>query len=304
MKFALATLLLFLSLLGCGPKTDAKSTTHSVEEREAVAAKASLYLSLGSTVQDSDGFVMSEACDSLLFSGLYGAAGGVVSIDAARDEKGAWHRRPLALGECFGDGSKSTISRDMFLGLLWYILEYQRLDLAEELFAYGLEHDWVMGEGDVSRIYFTPGLQATLAELIYKLGGKDRPAYRAIPQSYPFNTGFAAHLDVLHILLRAELTGSVEKKGKEVLKYNALRSPRNALFSYAWHRYSDGDQSSTYALLLDETLWPADRLPTAKDRCEGWITQRDEGSDWEPCEEDVTHSGGDFLFVARLLLRS
>jgi hypothetical protein len=300
----LSFLFFILALVGCGPKAKPESTTHSVELREAVIEKTKLYLSLGKTVQDEAGFVMYEACDSLLFSGLYGAGGGVVDLRAARDESGMWHRRPLAYPECYGESSKSTISRDMMLGVLWYIWETQDLELAEELFAYGKTHEWIMGDGNLWRIYFTPGLQATLAELIYRLGGPDYYAYRAIPQSYSRNVDYAAHLDVLHILLRGELTGKLEKSAKDVLEYNFKRESKNALFSYAWHRYSDGNQDDTYALLLNEAWWPSDRLPTSADRCEGWLLQRDEGEDWAPCDDDKTHSGGDFLFVAKLLLRS
>jgi len=304
LKLIALTLTIGLLCQGCGRKGEPQKTSHVPDRQALVMEKVKTYLALGPSVQDADGFIDYTHCDSLLFSGLYAVGGATVNMDAARDAEGRWHRRSLNQPPCYPEGSKSTISRDMFLGLLWYIWEYQRLDLAEALFAYGEAHDWVMGEGDISRIYFTPGLQATLAEIIFRLGGEDHYAYRAIPQSWAKNTGFAAHLDALHILLRGELTGSIEEKALEVLQYNYTRAPENALFSYAWHRYSDGDQSETYSRLLNEAWWPADRLPTSADRCEGWITQRDPGTDWEPCDGGKTHSGGDFLFVARLLLRS
>lgn len=303
-KFIALSLTIFLLNQGCGHRTEPQSQPQSVESRALVLDKVRLYQSLGPSVQDADGFIDFEHCDSLLFSGLYGVGGGQVNIAAARNSEGAWQRRSLNQPPCYPQGSASSISRDMFMGLLWYMWEYRRLDLAEDLFAYGEAHDWIMGKGDVSRIYFTPGLQATLAEMIFRMGGKDRPSYRSIPQAYSKNTGFAAHLDVLHLVLRAEMVGSLEAKGVELLKFNYDRAPQNALFSYAWHRYSDGDQSQTYSALLNEAWWPADRLPTSADRCEAWILQRDPGADWAPCEGGKTHSGGDFLFVARLLLRS
>lgn len=189
------------------------------------------------------------------------------------------------------------------LGLLWFIWDRKDLELAQGLFDYGRSHDWIMGLGDISRIYFTPGLQATLAELLYRLGGQNHSAYRCMPQAYSKNKGFAAHLDTLHLLLRAELTGSVPAKALALMKWNYDRVPENALFSYAWHQYSEGDQDETYALLLNPKWWPSDRLPTSQDRSEAWLTQRDPGSDWEPSNDGLTHSGGDFLFVAKLLLR-
>lgn len=304
-KLIALTLTIAILSQGCGKRGEPQSSAHAADQRTPIIEKMKAYLALGSSVQDADGFIDFAHCDSLLFSGLYGVGGGAVRLEAARDSEGRWFRRSMNQPACYPAHSASTISRDMLLGALWWMWEYRRLDLAEDLFAYGESHDWIMGEGDISRIYFTPGLQATLAEMIYRMGGKDRPAYRAIPQSYAKNTGFAAHLDALHILLRGELVGSIDAKALEVLKYNYDRASQNALLSYAWHRYSDGDQSETYSALLNEAWWPSDRLPTSADRCEGWITQRDPGADWQPCDSEAkTHSGGDFLFVAKLLLRS
>jgi hypothetical protein len=160
---------------------------------------------------------------------------------------------------------------------------------------------------DISRTYFAPNLQATLAEVIYRLGGTNKVSYRGIPQTYVQNTGFAAHLQLLHILLRADLTGGIENTALQVVKYNYNRSPQNPLFAYAYHRYVDGDQTETQDILLIETLFPNNRLPTSHDRCEPWLSQRDGGKDWEPCDLDKEariHSGGDFLFVAYLLNKS
>lgn len=298
--------ILYLAVSCRGSRTSPKEDMSPQSLRDKVQDKYGLYLSASKSHQDADGFIDTDHCDSLLFSGLYGAAGADVNIEAARDATGKWHRRPLAHPECFPKDSQSEISRDMYLGLLWYIWEYQRLDLAEDLFAYGEENNWIMGEGLVSRTYFTPGLQATLAELIYRLGGENHYVYRSTPQSYAKNDGFAAHLDALHILLRAKMMGEIEDKALEIVAYNYNRMPSNPLFAYAYHLYVDGDQTYTMGILLNEAYFPADRLPTTHDRCESWLSQRDVGPDWEPCGLDQSakeHSGGDFLFVANLLLK-
>lgn len=306
-KIFAVTLILVLLSQACGRKEKPKSSTLSEEVQSKLKAKADLYLSLSPSVQDADGFIEWDHCDSLLFSSLYAVGGGKVDIPAARDSDGMWHRRSLNQPECYNEAdgaTASSISRDMLIGLLWYIWRAKRLDLANDLFDYGVSHDWIMGKGDASRIYFTPGLQATLAEIIHRLGGTDHSAYRAIPQAYSKNVGFAAHLDILHILLRAELVGHMDQAALDIVKYNYDRSPQNALFAYAWHRYSDADQTETVNALLNEKWFPADRLPTSSDRCESWLFQRDPGKDWEPCDEGRTHSGGDYLFVTKLLLGS
>jgi len=293
-------LLLALILTGCG-WFKGKPSHGDPSKTDQVKQKTVLYLELEKSQTDSDGFIQFDQCDSLLFSGLVGIAT-EVNILAARDVNGKWHRRSLQHPECYtGGSSSSTISRDMFIGLLWYVWRNKDLQTAEELFDYGKDHDWIMGEGDPARIYFTPGLQATLAEIIYRLGGKNHLVYRNIPQVTAKNTDFAAHLDMLHILLRSELTGGVNASEKEIIKYNYERVPGNALFSFIYHKFEDGNQNETLDNLLNQSVFPADRLPTSADRCEPWIYQRDLGHNWQPCNDGHTHSGGDLIFVSKLL---
>lgn len=297
-------ILVTLMLLACGPKHYPADEQPS--PKDVLKTKYSLYKDLSRSQADSKGHIMTDECDSVLFSGLYGTTM-PVELTLARDSNGMWHRRALNYPECYPTDSSSTISRDMLLGVMWYALVNNRLDIAEDLFEYGKSHDWIMGQGDISRIYFTPGLQATLAELVYRLGGENHRSYRSIPQTYSKNIGFAAHLDILHILLRAELEGFMPDSAFQNMEYNYERSPKNPLFSYAHHKFTDGDQTETINFLLNSSLFPADRLPTTHDRCEPWLTQRDPGKDWEPCGLDSvpkTHSGGDLLFVARLVLRN
>lgn len=283
-------------------KADPTSQIHFKSKPKSLKKKYKTYLSLLPSVQDSNGFIDINHCDSLLFSGLLGTIT-KVNIEAARDSNGMWHRRPLNYISCYPNHSKSTISRDMFIGLLWDIWKNQKLELAENLFNNGKENDWIMGEGLISRIYFTPGLQSTLAEVIYQLGGTNH-IERHIPVLIgKGNDGFAAHLDILHVLLRAELKGG-KTEHLDVINQHYKRNPNNALFTYAHHKYTDGVQDETIDILLSDKLFPSDRLPTDCDRREGWIWQRDMGDDWEPKRDcnGYTHSGGDFLLVAKLVL--
>src|SRR5690349_11473466 len=95
---------------------------------ERIEEKLLLYLTLAQDQRDGDGFIEWKNCDSLLFSGLVGAfdAPGDLVIEAARDENGAWHRRSLGHQECYPHLSKSTVSRDMFVGLLWFVWKQKR----------------------------------------------------------------------------------------------------------------------------------------------------------------------------------
>lgn len=236
-------------------------------------------------------------CDSLLFTSLIEAARKDTNIiDSFRNSDGQWFRRPSM--DCYDLGqSKSTISRDMFIGLAWYIWSHKRLDLAEQVIEYANDHSLRMGQGEASRIFFSPSIYATFLLLREHLGGDKAGVRGRIPLVVPSEkTGFVAHLYVLHAMLRKELTGKFnEDAAYEIAKQN----PQNALFQLA-----AGNEAKAADLLLNKDWWPDDRLPTSDDRCSPWIIQREySDKNWKGCSEGKTHTGGDFLFTAWLLLR-
>lgn len=247
------------------------------------------YLGLLPTVQDPHGFVDSDECDSLLFSSLLGCVPGArVNIDAAFDGK-LWQRRPCE-HPCYPEHSKSTISRDMILGLLWYAFYNKRLDISESIVQRALSHRGVMGLGVPSRTVISPALLATAARVSYALGGPSRAWLRWIPLTGGVREDFEAHLHVLHMLLRNRLEGKDGFSSK--LSAYADLHPNNALFQLAANRTTEGIR-----ILNDVVLFPEHRLPRSMDRHEGWLWQRAYGSDWKPSDEGRTHSGADYLFA-------
>jgi hypothetical protein len=193
----------------------------------------------------------------------------------------------------------------MFVGLLNYIWQFKRLDLAEGIWSYGQSTGWDMGEERADRLenrtILTPVTISLLAELIYELGGEDH-GERHIPRVYSVVPGFTSHLSLLQIYLEGSMHGSIPESSLETLR--AIRdagAAGNPLVHALVHRYTDGDQQVATELLL--TGWPADRLPTSNDWCEHWRVQRADGDkSLQPCSEGHTHSGGDFLLVAALIL--
>lgn len=291
--------------------------------------KFNLYVNFVKTAQDQHGFIMADKCDSLLFSGLIGCVPEIdVNIDAAHNSDGMWWRRPIDLSPCYTstltwkdrfslawkdiwtnptstketiqaafETGGSSISRDMFIGLAWNCYHNNRLDISEGVIKYALKHFLIMGKGTPTRTFLTPGLLSTFAWISYRLGGPSRPWLRYIPQFESKTvTGFEAHLSVLHILLRNELTGKV--KFGDNLVAQANREPQNPLFEYAI-----GNKANATKLLMDERWFPNNRPPTNKDRSEPWLLQRDYGKDWlsEDGERKIW-SGADFLFCAWLVL--
>ena len=297
---------------GTSHRNHLKHRSINFRELALISSKFSLYLRSQAQVQDRHGFVMTGECDSLLFTCLIAAATrDPINVKAARNERGQWFRRPLDLPPCYPEHTKSTISRDMFMGLFWYLWRLKDLKTAEELFDYGIKHNWIMGSGDAARIYMTPALQATLAEIIYRLGGVDHKVYRAMPQLWSKGLeDFQLHLALLHIELRGQLLGSISNKMLDVISDATRREPRNVLVRVLYSKYVTGDCGEVAWLLLNEAWWPSSRLPRSSDRRTDWLNQRAYlrdsklNRDWLPSNERPVkiHTGGDFLFVAAILL--
>lgn len=284
--------------IACGKKVPTDPPPHV--PTSPLDARLSLYQELSDSVRDPHGFVETDACDSLLFTSL-ASFHKAIDIRAAFDSAtGQWHRTPAQ--NCYANylvglepSSKSTISRDMLLGLLWYAWIHQDRSIPESIYSYAIEHLMVMGDGVPSRTLMSTALLATTAQMIYRLGGTDH-AERNFPVTWlPGAVDFERHVQTWHILLRMRLYTEIEESAPTRLKSHAESQPTNPLYQYAV-----GLTDAAIQLLLDESKYPADRLPTTADRCEEWLIQRD--TDSAPCpEENKTHSGGEVLSLGYLI---
>lgn len=257
------------------------------------------YKQLIKKAQDKHGFIESNKCDSLLFTGLVGCVPGVsVDISAAFDPASkTWKRRPIE-HSCYPNSIKSSISRDMLVGLAWYCWANDRKDIAEQVVKYALTHWGIMGEAEsmkslIGRCFIGPGLLGTFA----RIAGPKYWWLHWLPTNLPGApalTGYRAHLQVLHRLLRCKMSGKDPAKDK-MLQKQAARQPQNPLFLAAV-----GKVDNARAILNNEKYWPASRLPTEQDRKEPWLPQRDFGDDWKPISSNHVHAGGDYLFCEAL----
>lgn len=263
--------------------------------------KHDLYVRLIPMVQDVDGFVMTDGCDSLLFSALIGCVPGV-KFDpyAAFDlETYQWYRRPRQYPECLEcGGAASTISRDMLLGLLWWAWAHRHREIPARLVDYAKQHYGIMGQGERSRTFIS-GLIGTAAQLEYQLGGRNHRVLRRIPLlDIPgTTTDYQAHLSVLHTLLRERMGCTTSTRAQTIYQPQRLRQPKNPLFLYASGRDAEAEME-----LMNPHVWPEDRLPTTENYHDPWPIQRDAGQDWSPSVPRQQRTGGDFLFVSALLL--
>jgi hypothetical protein len=255
--------------------------------------------------QDPDGFLHTDRCDSLLFSGLLAhtspVSGVEVNLAAARDEEedGKWWRRPISYQECWESGeSRSTISRDMLLGVMWATMpmsDSEALDILLPLYEYGKAHLWVMGEGRYGGIdtVMPPAYIALLSDLLVARGHApgDVLAWAAYPNNVDGDcSAYVCHVNVLRHLLRVR-AGWSQPDYPNLAKI-ANRYPQNALFQYA-----AGRRYAAATLLLKQY-----RDTTALPFCEEWPMQENGGvSNWARCENGKD-TGAGALFVLSLLL--
>ena len=258
-----------------------------------------MYEKLIKSMQDECGFIHTDESDSLLFSSLLGCVPGFdVYIDACLAFDGRWLRKPTYYSEPYAAGeSKSSISRDMLLGLAWYAWFNRRLDISESVINYALEHYLVMGSGAISRIIMSPGLLATYACISHRLGGPSRSWLRWIPCDVGVTqTSYRGHLQILHCILRDIICGRAFRH-RAIYDRQVRRAPRNPLYNIAAGRIAEAEE-----VMSDIRYFPRRRLPTNKDRKTHWFQMRDEGPDWEPQGGRViTHTGGDYLFLKFLI---
>lgn len=279
----LAIMIFCLMALACQKKTsnDPKLINPQIKE------KAELYKSL------SRGW-SHDKCDSLGFTALAKIAGGAQDADIyqAEGEPGRWYRSPEH--DCYDLGqSKSDISKDMFTMLFPYLYLKSDKQNLQEIYDYGKANGWIMGRGYISRTLMTPAMIWTLQKML-------NLNYQVNPNSSEktVKAGFEKHLDAISLFTKALIGGGLDPIQYEQIRKYSEENQKNALFVALYRKYRDGNQAQAIEILLDESLFPSDRLPTSADRCEEYLWQRDDGADWQPCDQGKVHDGTDFLFAA------
>ncbi len=280
--------------------------------------KYARYLSWSEQGLDEHGWTRDTKCDGLLMNSIYSLSGGPADIPQATWGDGRWERHWLK--NCYPNGSKSTISRDMMAGLLLWLQARQRVDLIEQIIAYGEQHSfqgfpliWIVGQGELGRVDQPPSFVSKIYRLREKLTGKPNPYPQMKTQVLDKCRSYTCHLTVLEMLFEYRLDGTMTVSAQQYLRALADSHPRNALFNVLYGKLAQSSAHVGRALdtLLDPTLFPEDRLPSNHDRCNDYIFSREEREEdgsvnrnWLPCpnEPRTVFSGTDFLFAAAIAL--
>ncbi len=312
-------------LYGCSVlERDNKPQPSKGADFAALSTKYASYMQLTQQAFDQDGWILTAKCDALLHTSLLATTEATDPdvLVKSRDENGRWFRRPSK--DCLSSGSsKSSISRDMLLGLLHPVALFKLQDVAEDLVRYAEENKWVMGEGDGSidgtnRILLSPSFYNLMVDTrdFTKNSLDGRPARsvdeedESAEEGDPYalsgsNVRFTDHLDALAIELRGTIYGGITDYELGLIKTDRDADPNNALYHAIYSKYTDGNQKKAVDILLREDLFPSDRLPTSADHCVDYLWMHGEKEkDWGPCDKGETHPGHDFLFVARIILEN
>jgi hypothetical protein len=301
-------LLTFLMLTSCA--TQSNEAHFEKDANAKIADKRALYCELSEAKFKERGWAVGE-CDGLLFTALRGiGCGNDVAAFESTVEPGRWYRSPRhdycfvpdKVGEQGGD---STISKDMYVGLSAILAHTGDREAASRTVEYGDAKNWIVGEARdaitvASKCFIVPQLQNVFRKIaaMQTLAPSDDDALGV-------STGFRAHLDVLAILVRGKLYGSISNLDLAILKEQVKRQPRNALYQAAKARYDDGDYNPALEILSDETLFPEKSLPNNhQNYCSDYLFQRDEDdSDWKPCPQNdfSSHDGTDFIFASSIV---
>lgn len=295
MKY-LFLLVLLISSCATGKKVDSKENTGPVDEFLSYAE--SLKKSVESNM-DEFGFVHSDKCDALLFTGLVHTEMPNVDIFSARDDQGNWFRTPYK--DCFFNEknqidssrkSKTPCSRDQIIGLLWGLFANNDLSGLDQVYRDLKARKWVICQGSLDRTFFTINNQKTLY-LLTNRGWKGPPSLWVDPIN-----DHDRHIVALNISLRGEKEGSIDESALKLIRKFAKKDQKNLLYKFIIARYTDGDQSKVAA----EALELAKRIPIGE-RCEKWLWERD-SKKWENCSNTEMAYGGDMLFLAHLIKRA
>lgn len=296
----------FFVLCNISCKRNNEPQPSMAERLNHLAAKKIEYCEYSRAKYKEKKYVHSQ-CDGLLFTSL--RAIGCKDVDmSVFEDNGRWYRDPdHACGP--SSDSDSTISKDMMVGLFNYLAWSGDLNATNRTVEYGKAHDWIMGEckdevTKLSKCLLSPGLVGNLLDLQKVLKNALGINTNRQTEAIGVNTGFLAHLDVLHALFSSLLYGAITDQEKMMLKSQADRQPRNALYQAAYHMFEDGNQQVAVDLLLDESRFPDKGLPGPKNYCTEYLYQRDEDpSDWSPCADTngELYSGTDFIFAAAII---
>lgn len=302
MKHVLLIITLFFSSCA-NPFTKDNEPKAPNKLSEAVETKRGVYLE-GVTFDEYGLFP--HVGDSALFSCLARAAGATDFDPSILFMDGG---RPVRHPDIYSDmpGHGATISKDMVNGILWCLFtdedKERALKLVTDMIEYGRNHKdkdlWtfcteedrqkynISDKDWYGRCVMTPAVSKDVYRVAIHLGWECDTDCKIVMNTtgtnIPVNaTGFRRHLAVLTTTRNGLVEGGLNDNSLNIVLENAAKEESgNAFYLAAYHTFKDGNQEQAFKVLLNDSLFPADHVPTSKNYCTDYLFQRDEFRDEE-----------------------
>lgn len=310
MRFNLVFLLL---LLGCGSErvkpVPPNKNPHQQLVDEMVRIESQLKFCRGMWTSDLPHFLTGKPeCDTgdgMLFTGLYLLSNPINANDLVNgirysvDDFGRPWRSPE--DRDFGE-RPNTFSRDMFKGLMFYLIYSKDQDMVRRFTKYVRANHYRMCPSDTdARCQMTPSTLELLGDVHEFIGlsrPDDMPDLGALSEltmeleASQNPLGYQLHLVSLSVYMKA-LTGNLRNRHAAAARTLYSRQPNNLWFRFLANYVTDGHQdeySNIMDLLLQEMrVWPnAEKID--------WKWQRPEDS-----ENFSKPAGHEYVFLAKLL---
>lgn len=246
--------------------------------------------------QDIDVYKQVDRCDGLTFIGLYDAYCKQVDIwkheyevtyriegstephtkadlEKVQYGTGKWNRDILPCYDFDVEGSgtgnsRSGISFESQLGAMHSIWARKDHAAAKRMLDYAVSHDWILSEGPEEYTKLNE-LSFLMKKIVSSLEGNG-----LVEQSSEDATATDSILDKLkgyrgkviadYISLKGKVYGYLNAYEMELLKLSIDKDPDNPIYKILMGKYEDGHQDDidfAVGKLLDETVYPSDKLP-------------------------------------------
>ena len=284
--------------------------------------KYKLYSHLQHFVKDTNGFVSTDHCDSLLFTGLIGCNSDIpMNIMAAyRKEDNTWHRRPLNYKSCY-NGSHPDVTDPNMGFKARAIRALRQIYKTPSKFQEIIEKEFYYKQSSTISRDMLIGL-AWYAFANKRLDIVQAVIKRALANRGVMGYGAIGAINIMpgllgtYMMIEQALGGKkrwyarflpIGLNGKNrgftahlevlhLLLRNGIiklsKKEQKVLLGYAedqpqnpLFQFAAGRVEMAKQLLDNPLLWPSNRLPTSHDRREEWLfqrNQRDNHPDWLP----------------------
>jgi hypothetical protein len=247
-------LLLFLLLLpACRhPAQDTK-----INDIQKLQEKLSFYCS-----QDIDPYKLVDRCDGLTFLGLYDAYCKRIDIYAHEYPAGQWHR---SIKPCYPKDSRSEISFESQLGAIHACWARQDAACFKRMLKYAEAHDWILGEGPeeytkLNELSFLIKRAITNLDKLAALTYDEAESKTLLDRL----KGYRGKVITDYVSIKGKIYGYVNSAELALVKLALDKDPENPIYRVLYAKYEDGhgdDFNFAVTKLLDETVYPADKLP-------------------------------------------